>query len=383
MNRLGRPFARVTDARPLGVTRAVLGVAATLMTFELADSVGLVTDGAHLQIPVIAEATWLRDIAPGVTGLWLVGAVLFALGLRTRLAGILLVGSAGLLLLADQQLYSNHLVMLAAFAALVTLADGGAAFSLDGQRTTGPQPVPAWPVWLVMLQLSTVYAFGAASKANPSFLSGSVLASYLRSDGPLALPDSWRSFELMFAMSVTVIILELLIAVGLWLPRWRRNAFVAGLALHGGILAVYEPPLLPLLVFGIASLAPYILFLNAAPASKLVIWDRGCDFCGTWVRWAQRLDWLDVLTYAGNDDEAELAARGITREAADEALHAVDEGGTHVGYDAVRRVAEVLPVSFLWAPLFGLPPIRWVGDKVYRRVARRRRCSIPRAERAT
>ena len=375
-------LAKRIDARPLGVTRIALGIAALLMTIELADSVGHVTDGAHLQIPVIPGTDWMRGFVATALAAWLVGAILFTIGLWTRPAGMLLVAASAFLFLADQQLYSNHLLMLTAFIGLTTLADGGAALSVDARRR-GAHTVPAWPVWLVMAQLTTVYVFSAISKLNPSFLSGSVLASYFRSDGILALPDSWRSFQLMFAISVAVICLELFVAIGLWLPYWRRNAFVAGLALHAGILATYEAPHFPLLVFGVASLAPYVLFLNAAPASKLVIWDRSCDFCQMWIRWGQRLDWLGVLRYAGNEEEDVLAAHAITREAADEALHLVDGDGIHVGYDAVRRAAEVLPLTFLWAPLLGLPPVRWVGHRVYRRVARNRKCTIPRPEPAT
>jgi hypothetical protein len=43
-----------------------------------------------------------------------------------------------------------------------------------------------------------------------------------------------------------------------------------------------------------------------------------------------------------------------------------------------------MPIAFLWAPLLGLPPVRFVGDRVYRAVALRRQCRIqpmsPRAD---
>lgn len=365
------------DPRPLGVTRIVLGIAAALMTLEIAEAVIRVADGTHLQVPVVPNTGWLRPLSVAAIPAWLVAAGLFAVGRWTRVAGTALVALVLLLLLTDQQLYSNHLVLLGALVGLVTLGDGGAAISLDA-RGRPPRRIAAWPIWLLRLQITTVYAYSAIAKLNPSFLSGSVVASYLRSDGPLALPDQWRSFELMFAASVLVILLEGLLAIGLWLPYWRRTAFVAGLALHVGIVAFYEPPLLPFVTFGLASLAPYVLFLDAHPGSKLLIWDRGCEFCGGWVRAARRLDWLGVLRYAGNEDEQLLARHGISRQAADAALHLVDAHATRVGYDAVRGVADVLPLTFLWAPLLGLPPVRWVGDRVYRWVARRRSCSIAR-----
>ena len=42
--------------------------------------------------------------------------------------------------------------------------------------------------------------------------------------------------------------------------------------------------------------------------------------------------------------------------------------GTTRAFGAVRSVAEVLPVSFLWAPLLALPPVQWIGERVYRSV---------------
>ena len=376
MHRLERWFWATDHPQALGVTRAILGAATLLATFELLESVLHVVDGAHLQVPVAEGLTWLYPLLVPAIVVWAIAAGLFALGAWTTVSGWTVVAVGAALFLTDQQLYSNHLLLLCALVGLTTLADGGAALSLDARRRGGPRPVHHGFVWLVKVQLTVVYAFSALSKVNSSFLSGSVVASYMRSDGPLAFPEAWRTFEPMLALSVAVILIEAFIAITLWLPYWRRNALVAGVVLHGGIVAVFEPPLLPLMVFGIASLAPYVLFLDARPGSALVIWDRGCDFCGTWIRHARRLDWLGVLRDTGSDDEAALARLGISREAADAALHVVGTTGTHAGFDAVRSVAGVLPLTFLVAPLLGLPPVRWVGDRVYRRVARNRRCSI-------
>ncbi|MEO8247306.1 MAG: DCC1-like thiol-disulfide oxidoreductase family protein [Chloroflexota bacterium] len=376
--RIDRWFWSPAPPFALGVTRIVLGVAAILATLELAESVLHVVDGQHLQIPTLEGLAWLRSLALPAIGVWLVAAALFAIGMWTTLAGAALVAAGMLLVLADQQLYSNHLALLTVLVALVTVAGGGAAVSVDARRREAPPTVATGLVWLIKVQITAVYAFSALSKLNPSFLSGSVVASYLRSDGLLALPAPWRSFEPMFAISILVIVIEAFIAVALWSPRWRRNAFVVGLLLHVGIVATFEAPALALTVFGMASLAPYVLFLDARPGSVLVVWDRSCDFCAGWITAARRLDWLRVLAYAGTDDEAVLATHGITRQAADEALHAVAPDGTAAGFDAVRRVAETLPLTFLIAPLLALPPVRWVGVRAYRRVALNRKCSIGR-----
>lgn len=377
MRLIGRLLDRATDARPLGITRIVLGFAALLFTLELAESLGRLGADGVFRFPVVEQLAWIpgSPAVMGIIGLWAAAATALMFGWRARAAGVVLVALALVILGTDQQLYSNHLTLITVLTGLVAVADGGAALSLDARAGRGSAHVPEWGIWLIKVQITSLYAFAALSKLNPSYLSGSVMASYLRTDGPLAVPEAWRSFEPMLVLSVVALLSELFLAVALWLPRWRRNAFVVGLGLHAFILLTFQPPL-ALLVFGLASLAPYVLFLDAAPASRLVIWDASCSFCAGWVHWWRRLDWLGVLRFAPMDEPGLLEAHGISELAAAEALHVVAPDGTTRAFAAVRKVAEVLPVSFLWAPLLALPPVQWVGERVYRSVARRRSCRI-------
>ena len=362
------------DARPLGVTRAAVGIAALVMSLEIGGYLSRLAQPDILRLPVVEPVAAVVITAwPVVMLVWLVAAAAFALGIFTPAAGAALVALALALFATDQQLYSNHLYLLTTIVAILTLAGAGNGFALSPHKQTD---APAWGRFLLRFQVSVVYGFSALAKLNASYLSGSVMASYLRSDGPLAIPQAWRGFEAMLILSIVAVLAEALLAIGLWIPKWRRNAFVVGLGLHLVILLTFDPPL-PFLAFGILTLALYIQFLHARPASRLVIWDRSCGFCASSVTWARRLDWLGILAYAGNDQADVLATHGITRQAADEAMHVVDAEGTWIGFDAVRRIAEVLPLSFLWAPLLGLPPIRFAGDRVYRAVARRRHCRVP------
>lgn len=377
MRLIERLVERTTDARPLGVTRMLLGFAAILLTFELADSLGRLGAPGIFRFPVLEALARIPGslAVPVLIGLWASASFALLLGWRARAASAALVVLGLVVLGTDQQLYSNHLTLLIVLVGLVGLADGGAALSLDARAGRGSARVPEWGIWLIKLQITIVYLFAALSKLNPSYLSGSVMASYLRTDGPLAVPGSWRTFEPMLVLSTVALLTELFVAVALWLPRWRRNAFVVGLGLHAFILLTFQPPL-ALLIFGLASLAPYILFLDAAPASRLVIWDASCSFCAGWVRWWRRLDWLGVLQFTPMDEPGVLESHGISELAAAEALHVVGPTGTTRAFGAVRSVAEVLPISFLWAPLLALPPVQWAGERVYRYVARRRSCSI-------
>ena len=176
-------------------------------------------------------------------GLWLAGGVILAVGWHTRVGGTMLTVALAGTLLGDQQTYSNHLYLMLPVAALVTVAQSGAALSLDARREGGREWVPGWPVWLLCAQVSIVYAFAALAKLNPDFLSGSVVASYLRRDGLLALPDAWRvpradarSFRSLAICS------EAFLAFALWVPRWRPAAWWWGWACMSSLPAGSCPP---------------------------------------------------------------------------------------------------------------------------------------------
>ena len=364
------------NARVLGVARAGVGIAALMelvvsgpRIVELAS-----TDAVRLPIvPVVADtfsAAW-----PVVLVAWLVGGIGFAVGWRTPLTGTLLALVFFGLVTSDQQLYSNHSYLIAMTAALLTAAGAGRTWSLDARRGgTDREPAPAWTILALRAQLTIMYAFAVLAKLNASFLSGSVVAASLRRDG-LAYPQDWIAFEPMFVLSVLVIASEAFLAVGLWVRRWRPAAFVIGLALHLGIVALMQSAW-ELAVFSVATLSLYVAFLDAPRGGLSVVWDDGCGFCAGWVRWFRRLDWLDVHRFV---PRSQLAASGlpVSAEAAAEALHLVEPHGTSRGFAAVRCIAARLPASFLWAPLLGLPPVQAIGERTYRWVAARRTCPVP------
>ena len=362
---------------PRAIALARIGVTFAAL-LEAANSAGTLL---HLAQPGVIHAPFVPSapqvsagLAWGLIGLWVLAGLAFLVGWQTRLAGALLTITLVSVLLLDQQLYSNHLYLLVLLVGTLTVADSGAAISLDA-RGHEERDVPAWPVWLLRAQVSIVYGYAALAKLNLDFLSGSVVAASLRRDGPLAFPDAWRSAEPMLVLAVMAICLEAFLAVALWSRRWRPAALVAGLGLHAGITG-WLSPTYQLLVFSLAILPVYLVFLDAAPASRVVVWDDGCGFCAAWVRWFRRLDWLRVLRFV---PRSQLATAGlpVSEQEAAEALQLVTPRRVYAGFAAVTRIAELLPVSFLWAPLLRLPPVAAIGERLYRRVAARRLCSVP------
>jgi predicted DCC family thiol-disulfide oxidoreductase YuxK len=363
------------NSRVAAVARIGIGIALLMELATTAPVLLALTRPDILRAPYLGSAEPVAGwLAAGILGAWALAAVAFTMGAYTILAAVAITTALVVTLGLDQQLYSNHLYLMMLFVGLLTVARADRALSVDswrrGKRVTSPQ----WPMLLIRGQVSLVYLFAALAKLNADFLSGTVLNSYLRTEGPLALPSSWRSFELMAGLSLLTIAMELLLAAGLWLPRWRRSTMTLGLGLHAGMILWMTVPY-QLLVFAITMFSGYLAFLAPGRGSMTVVWDDSCGFCAGWVRWFGRLDWLLALRFMPLSALPQ-AGLGVTPDEAATAMHVVSGSSKRTGFRAVTRVLGVLPVSFLWAPLLDLPPIRSVGERAYRAVARRRTCNV-------
>jgi len=365
-----------TPSRPVAVMRIGMAVAVLLELRNSAQTLLRLGDPGIIRTPFVAWTPAVNDgLAFVLIASWLVSAIALLVGWRTRLAASALTVTLAAVLILDQQLFSNHLYLMTLLCGLLAIADSGAALSIDARQVGERPDIGGWPVWLMRFQVAAVYGFAALAKLNPDYLSGSVVASTLRRSGPLAVPDAWRSMEPMMALAVLAVCAEGFLAIALWSRRWRPAAFVVALGLHGGLI-IWFAPTYQLIVFSLTLLPVLVLFLDPAPG-RVVVWDDGCGFCATWVKWFKRLDWLHALRFV---PRSQLATSGlpVTEDAAARALQLVlPTGVVHGGFAAVGRILEILPVSFLWAPLLRIPPIAWVGELAYRRVALRRKCELP------
>ena len=151
---------------------------------------------------------------------------------------------------------------------LLTFAESGAALSLDSLRKGAPKTVAGWPVLLLMIQVSVVYAFSALAKLTPQYLSGDVLWQTLKNQGWLAFPPAWRTPGFLSTLAVAAIAVELFIAFGLWNKRLRWFTVVGGIALHGFILLTLDSSRLSLGVFALEMFALYPLFFHPLQPSS-------------------------------------------------------------------------------------------------------------------
>jgi predicted DCC family thiol-disulfide oxidoreductase YuxK len=365
-------FRAETSARPLGVARAAVGIAALIRAALQYEILRALLNGEVIQAKRFA---WFPDLPLGLfwpfLAIWMLACVSFALGFRTRVSGALLCACLAYQLAWDENLQGNNFYLMALIVFLLTVTDSGCSFSLDRWIfRSGPQQVVRWSTLLPRLQISIVYFYSALVKLNPSFLAGHSIVTSTRM--PELLHQTW----LPRGTAAATVGVEFFLALALWTPALRRTAFALGFLLHLGIfLGMDGRHTVAMFTFGITMLAPYLLFLEHSPASRLVIWDDSCTFCRRWIAFFRGFDWLEIHRYEGSSNPNALREAHVTRQDADAELKLSFEGRTLGGFDAVREVLCLLPISFLWAPMLAVPPIPAVGRRLYHRVAERRKCA--------
>jgi hypothetical protein len=340
--------SRREPSRPLALARILVASAALIQMPATREHL------ARLLAPGTFRAPYVFSPSVGAawgTGLvWLMVALAAAamVGWHARIALGGLALAIAFLLALDQQLYRSDLYLLLLECGLLSLAASGAALSLDARRG-GKDFVEGWPVLLLKLQLSIVYASTAIQKLNPTFLRGGMLQGSLR----FAIPS-----KLAVALSLAVIVTECFLAVGLWLRITRRPAMLVGVLLHSSFLFMLV--LGPLLVaFGFEMLSLYLLFLRIAPDEYAVVYDCRLPFIRASVRWCRRLDWLQACRldpYPGFAPVELEVAHGSMRFS---------------GFEALREIAHILPATCFLAPLLSLPGVAGLGSRVYRSLVAR------------
>jgi predicted DCC family thiol-disulfide oxidoreductase YuxK len=106
-----------------------------------------------------------------------------------------------------------------------------------------------------------------------------------------------------------------------------------------------------------------------------VIYDGKCGLCTASVVTLRRLDWLKRLDYLDANDVTLVQKRfhSLPTDNLLHEMHVVNPAGRFwTGYYGFRRLAWVLPLLWIVAPLLYLPGVPWIGSRVYRVVATNR-----------
>jgi predicted DCC family thiol-disulfide oxidoreductase YuxK len=123
--------------------------------------------------------------------------------------------------------------------------------------------------------------------------------------------------------------------------------------------------------------------MNASPAADraIVLYDGDCAFCRRSIRILRALDWFGRLAFQSAREIDRLPATDPPLDPAKliEEMHVVPAARdrARAGFSAFRWMAWRMPLTFPVAPFLYLPGVLWLGNRVYRWVARNRFNLVP------
>ncbi len=328
------------------------------------------------------------------------------IGLFTRISTVTTL-VAGMYALSIPQFYGkvNHMHHLLWFLAILAASRCGDALSVDamvaawrradkGQtEPPGPARVYALPLRITWLLIGIIYFFpgwrkawdGGVDWALSDNLKYHMYAKWfdLNSWTPAFRIDQ---YPLLYQLSaVGTIVFELGFIVLLFFPLLRPALALGGLLFHTMIYEIMRISFRSLQMcyvvffdwFGILQRIGGWLYRD----TMYVVYDGNCQLCRRTIAILRVFDLFGRIAYVNALDEAALEKAGLgwlDRMAIVTNMHTVIGQRTYVGYAAYQALAARIP--FLWPiwPLLQLKPVMSIGERVYRRVADSRVCSIQR-----
>ena len=110
---------------------------------------------------------------------------------------------------------------------------------------------------------------------------------------------------------------------------------------------------------------------NSSKATLSVYYDEGCGPCTTIARLIDRFNWFGHVRF--------LEAAEYPEKTGDEYvdIHSIDAtGAVFQGYETYQQLAWRIPILWPVAPFMYLPPVAWLGQEIYRRIADSRTCRL-------
>lgn len=335
--------------------------------------------------------------------LFVLASFCVTIGLFTRVACIIAFIALATLHHRNTIILNSGDSFLRLVAFWMCFAPAGAAFSVDrliriarGKEADKPRLIAPWALRMIQLQLCFVYLSTVLWKFRGTpWMDGTAiyytsrLDEFVRYSVPYAFEHLWT----IKAMTWGTLAIEFALGAMLWIKDLRYWILLSGVLLHLGIEWTMNIPL-----FAPIMLAAYITWVHHADLARAFVWARSwfnrltrfnnplpvfydgkCSFCIRCVAIVRQLDSLRRLHFVDMHDpatRAEFPDMDIDR-ATSEMLVRQSGPRWFGGFDAFRVMARQLPLGWLLLPLLYLPPVPQIGRIIYRSIAARRHCLIP------
>jgi hypothetical protein len=327
---------------------------------------------------------------------WKAALALAAIGLFTRAATIVaFVLGAYLLGLPHSFGQTYHFDALHVFVlAALAVAPSGDAWSLDSlirvaRRPNAPRPatsgVYGWPIRFVWVAMSLVFVAAGLSKLRHSGLEWIasdtmsiflVRAHYHVSDadpiGRLGLAIAQSPFASR-AIALLTILVETAYPLALVSRRARLLLVPSAALMLVGIRVLMGPTFGVFLVCNLfwvpwSRVGAFVRARARGLPRRTLLYDSASAASLKPVAIVRRLDLLQrVDTVDCAYDWSAIASRHplLNRPACAARIHVVDPQGRIVtGFEAVRKLAAVLPLGWVFLPLMMLPGANWMGNRI-------------------
>ncbi len=290
----------------------------------------------------------------------------------------------------------DAMMLLALF--LLSFSRSGDALSFDNllkslredwrQVGFSPQPSPAWPLRMLQMQFCLAYLDTFLWKfTGAKWLDGSAvywatrMHEFIRFPLPYFLdnPISMRVFSWV-AMAI-----EFSMATLIWFRETRYVVLLAGLCLHLGIdlfinLPVFEWVFISMMVLFIypRDLAKFAAWVRSKFAlwfgpPKMLTFDGHCLLCVRATGVLHRLDVfrrVEFVDFTLEENHKRLTNYDFAR--ADTEMLLATDRGWEGGFRAFRKIAPSLPFLWVLLPFLHLPGATFIGDSLYKLIARNR-----------
>ena len=111
----------------------------------------------------------------------------------------------------------------------------------------------------------------------------------------------------------------------------------------------------------------------------IVLYDGNCALCRKTIKTLafldvfQRLMFINVLSPGAKDIIQNL---NFNLEDLLYDMHIVEGNKSWKGYKAYQRISFRIPILWILVPFLYFPPVKYVGERIYRRVADSRTCRV-------
>lgn len=201
---------------------------------------------------------------------------LMCVGLWTRVSSMGTAIIASIMFNTHQSFKHHHTFLLVIVIFFIALTPCGRSYSLDrwlalrrALKAGVPPPSEIGNLWglrLIAIQLSMVYFWTAYEKLYWGFLSGArmelLVYNYYAGYDYANLPGF---SALCCIAAITIVILEFLLAFGLYIPKFHKYLMPAGIVLH-----VLFYVLLPIRTFTLTMILLYLAFIPAASVHRFI-----------------------------------------------------------------------------------------------------------------